>query len=470
MSLNSALIAGTTGLLANSSALAAISDNIANVNTTGYKRTTTTFEPMVEARSGAPSYSARGVSASARQLISEQGLPTASASSTDIAISGQGFFVVTENPSTGGATDTRLFTRAGSFRPDEDGYLRNAAGLYLQGWPVQPDGSVNANPTDLTALESINVGAIGGTAEATSRLTFNANLQSTTAVSAAALAAAGLGPGTAYDPATNNMASGAVTPDFSSSVQIFDSQGALRTINFSYLKSGTPNVWHAEIYVTPATDVVTGAGLTDGQIAVGDVAFTTDGVFNPTSASTTLPTTLSFGAFDAAAPGAGQVNWAGATGVGAQTITLDLGGANSAGGITQLDSPSTLLSSTVDGSVFGDLAGVDIDASGLVQARFNNGVVRPVFQLPIATFLNPDGLVTRSGGAYGISGDSGPFTLKQAGVGGAGSIDSNALEASTVDLATEFTGLITTQRAYSAASKIITTADEMLDELIRIKR
>ncbi|MCG8442635.1 MAG: flagellar hook protein FlgE [Caulobacterales bacterium] len=463
MSLNSALIAGTSSLLANSSALAALSDNISNVGTTAYKRSVTTFDPLVETGGNVNSYAAGGVSVVSRQLVSQQGLLERSDSATDIGLSGAGFFVVSQSPDPLPG-DGRLFTRSGSFSPDENGDLRNTAGYYLQGWPVQPDGTVNTNPTDLNGLETVNVGAIGGTAEATSRMQFNANLQSSTPVSAAV-------SGGTYNSAANNMASGAVDADFSASVQVFDSQGTLRTINYGFLKSNTPNVWHVEVYVTPATDVVTGGGLSDGQIAVGDVAFTSDGVFNPTSPDTTLPTTLTFGAFDAAAPGAGAVNWAAATGVAAQTIELDLGGASSTGGLSQLDSPSTLLSSTVDGSVFGDLAGVEIDDQGMVIARFNNGVSREVYQLPVATFLNPDGLRTqKSGGAYVVTGESGQFTLKEAGVGGAGTISPNALEASTVDLGSEFTGLITTQRAYSAASKVITTADEMLEELIRIKR
>lgn len=471
MSLNSALSAGASGLLANSNALAAISDNIANVNTIAYKRTETVFNPLVETQGNVNQYSAGGVGSSSRQIVSEQGTLSATASATDLAIAGDGFFVVTETASNLQASDPRLFTRSGSFTPDDEGYLRNTAGYYLQGWPVQTDGEVVVNPTDLTALETINVSAIGGTAQSTTRVAINANLDNRTDTSAAVTAAT-------YDAtdAANNMASGAVDADLTTSVQIFDSLGGLRTINFSYLKSDQPNEWYAEVYITPADDVDPAAGFVNGQVATGTLAFTSSGILDEDN--TTLPTTINIGDFEGNAPIddlgnalATTADWAAATGVAAQSITLALGGADSTGGLTQLSSPSTLLSSNVDGSAFGDLDSVEVNDEGDVLAQFRNGVIRKVYQLPVGTFLNPDGLQTqRSGGAYVVSEDSGQFTLKEAGVGGAGLIESSSLENSTVDLASEFTGMIVTQRAYSAASKVITVADEMLEELIRVVR
>lgn len=475
MSLNSALSAGASGLLANSNALAAISDNIANVNTIAYKRTETVFNPLVETQGNVNQYSAGGVGSSSRQVVSRQGTLSSTASATDLAISGEGFFVVTEKPDNLEASDPRLFTRSGSFTPDSEGYLRNTAGFYLQGWPVQSDGDVVVNPTDLTALETVNVSAIGGTADATSNLVLNANLDSRTDISTAA---GGGGGAVTYDPTDglNNMANGAVEPDFSSSVQVFDSLGGLRTVTFAYLKSATPNEWYAEVYVSPAADVIPVAPLVNGQLATGNVSFTSSGLLD--TAATTLPLSLAIGGFDGTQPVDNLGNpitvsadWAAGTGIAAQTFDLTLGGASSTGGLTQLASPSTLLSSNVDGSAFGDLDGVEINQEGDVLARFRNGVIRKVYQLPVGTFLNPDGLQTqRSGGAYVVSEDSGQFTLKEAGVGGAGLVEASSLEDSTVDLAAEFTGMIVTQRAYSAASRVITVADEMLEELIRVVR
>ena len=462
MSINSALLAGASGLISNSSALAAISDNIANVNTVGYKRANSVFTPLYDAGgSTSTRYSAAGVRSVARLAIGESGLLTAGTSTTDLAISGRGFFVVRDTP-TAGTNDPVAFTRAGRFTADDEGYLRNDAGMYLSGWPVAADGSVPQNPSDLNTLETINLSSIGGAAEATTTMTINANLQSSQTVSAAeATYAAGT--------SANNMASGAVTPDFQRSVPFYDSVGGVRSLTISLLKSATPNQWHAEIHMVPAGDIATGAGLVDGQMATGIVAFDAQGRLDTTN--TTLPTSLDFLSSTNVGPlGANQFQWAAATGVDAQSINLDFGSPNAPGGFTQYDSPSALLSTNVNGSAFGNFASVDVDEDGFVFAKFTNGIVRKIYQIPVATFVNPDGLEAQSGGTFTVTPESGAYTLSPPGLGTAGNIAASTLESSNVDLATEFTSLITTQRAYSASSKIITTADEMLDEAIRMKR
>ncbi len=139
-------------------------------------------------------------------------------------------------------------------------------------------------------------------------------------------------------------------------------------------------------------------------------------------------------------------------------------------GITQYDNTSTLVSSTVDGALFGSLSGINIDTDGMVTAQFSNGLAQAVYKIPIATFSNPDGLSEVSGNAYLTSIASGSPTITEADLGGAGTIESKNLEGSTVDLATEFTNLITTQRAYEASSKIVTTASTMLDDLLQMMR
>ncbi len=462
MSINSALLAGASGLISNSSALAAISDNIANVNTVGYKRANSVFTPLYDAGgSTSTRYSAAGVRSVARLAIGESGLLTAGTSTTDLAISGRGFFVVRDTP-TAGTNDPVAFTRAGRFTADDEGYLRNDAGMYLSGWPVAADGSVPQNPSDLNTLETINLSSIGGAAEATTTMTINANLQSSQTVSAAeATYAAGT--------SANNMASGNVTPDFQRSVPFYDSVGGVRSLTISLLKSSVPNQWHAEIHMVPPGDITTGAGLVDGQMATGIVAFDAQGRLD--TANTTLPTSMDFlSSTNTAALGANQFQWATATGVDAQSISLDFGSPNAPGGFTQYDSPSALLSTNVNGSAFGNFASVDVDEDGFVFAKFTNGIVRKIYQIPVATFVNPDGLEAQSGGTFTVTPESGAYTLSPPGLGTAGNIAASTLESSNVDLATEFTSLITTQRAYSASSKIITTADEMLDEAIRMKR
>jgi flagellar hook protein FlgE len=151
-------------------------------------------------------------------------------------------------------------------------------------------------------------------------------------------------------------------------------------------------------------------------------------------------------------------------------LTLNLGTIGQTNGLSQSAGAYQLISSTVDGAVLGSLAGVSISDAGIVTALFDNGTSRAIYKLAIATFRNPDGLDSRTGNAWVQSNESGAYTLKDAGTQGAGVVAPGSLESSTVDLAEEFTNMIVTQRAYSAAGKIITTADEMLDELIRLKR
>lgn len=484
MSINSALLAGVSGLTANSAALAALSQNIANVNTVGYKRTTGEFQTVVNSQSRGAGYSAGGVLATARHFTSQNGQLQRTNSSTDLGISGQGFFVVTEKAENLEITDSRLFTRAGAFRVDNLGYLKNTAGLYLQGWPVDANGDINTDPSDLTRLRTINVGTVGGTAEATTRVQLNANLRSSQTISEEAQDAALTPPGpNAYNIATNSMAmwdpetGNGVKPDFEVTVPVSDSKGGQRTLAFSFLKSTVPNQWYAEIRAIPASDVTTGAGLANGQVKTGIVAFTQDGRLDVAGmqalgAQALFPdptdATLSFGASDAAAPVAGVVNWAAGLGIADQILTFDLTAA--AGGLTQYDSASVVQATLTNGTAFGNLAEIKINEKGFVTAIFDNGVTRQIAQVALATFPSPDSLVEGTGNAYRVSQNSGTFNLKAAGSGGAGLIGASQLEASTVDLSSEFTGLITTQRAYSASSKIITTADEMLAELISIKR
>lgn len=480
MSINSALLAGVSGLTANSAALAAISQNIANVNTVGYKRTAAEFSTVVNSQSAGTGYSAGGVLANQRNYISQAGQLQRTNNSTDLGIAGQGFFVTTEKAEGLDAGDARLFTRAGAFRVDEFGYLKNTAGLYLQGWPVDKDGLIQTDPSDLNRLRSINVGSVGGTAEATTRAQLNANLKSSQAVS----------PDFAtYNVATNPMsiydaeAGTGFKPDFRITVPVSDSKGGQRTIAYSFLKTANPNEWLAEIHVIPASDIDNGTTTPEtGILRSGLVLFTQDGrldVDGMIAAETATPGSMLFADPSTAsltlnssnstvAPSATAPKWATGLGIDNQTVTFDL--TASAGGLTQYDSDSIVQAVVTNGTAFGNLSNIEIDEQGYVTAIFDNGVTRRIAQVALATFTSADSLTSANGNAFRVSQGSGTYNLKAPGSGGAGLIGASQLEASTVDLSTEFTGLITTQRAYSASSKIITTADEMLAELISIKR
>jgi flagellar hook protein FlgE len=603
MSINSAINAAVSGLTANSSALSAISDNIANANTVGYKANVTEFQDLVGVASSAANYSAGGVQANTTQQIS-QNVPTQSTTSaTDLAINGQGLFVVTSTP-TPTPSDPRSYTEAGSFDVNAQGYLVNAAGYYLQGFPVdQATGAVTVNPSDLNSLETINVANVGGTASATTYATVNANLNSAQPVTAAAAAASGgvsvvssvttttngvpasvltaspvaistavataiglpvvsggaasVGAGvdatlavtsstaatastttaitaqdllnaynyatdptnnptadangvtysdgnyfytatadagftaaagnytvsitntavttTPYNAQTNNLASGAVKPDAQITIPVENSQGGQQTINVDLLKSPTANQWYAEV-VAPDGQLQYGTGstLNNNQLATGILTFNNDGTINLSQSTlfggSTTPT-LSFGASGttptpvAPATTTNGYAWGAGLGISAQSIALNLG--TSPGGITQDNSATTTESIDTDGTAFGQLDNVNINAKGFVTATYSNGVTKQIAQVAVATFANPDGLTSVSGDAYQVSATSGSFNLKTPGSAGAGTIAAYSLETSTVDLSSQFADLITTQQAYSASAKVITTADTMEQALLQ---
>lgn len=464
MSINGAMLAGVSGLASNAAALSSISQNISNVNTVGYKRVATEFSTVVNTQSAGVSYSAGGVKANTRQFISQGGQLQRTTSSTDLAIGGDGFFVVTEKSENLTPSDARLFTRAGAFTVDKLGYLQNTSGFYLQGWPIDAEGNANIDPSDMNRLNSINVGKVGGAAEPTTRVSLNANLKSSTVPHAdIATYAAGSMSAYALDPANG------IKPDFEITVPVSDSKGGQRNITVSFLKSETANTWFAEIRAPEGT--ADGGGAPANLLKSGQVLFTQDGRFDIDGMRA-----LGAGALfdpdnpvlELAASGGGAPKWADDLGVAAQSIAFDLNA--SAGGLTQYDSTSFVQATYTNGTAFGNLTDIQIDSGGYVTAVFDNGVMRRIAQVALATFPSTNNLTEVSGNAYRVSQASGTFNLKAPGTGGAGLIGASQLEASTVDLSTEFTNLITTQRAYSASSKIITTADEMLAELINIKR
>jgi len=428
MSLYGALLTGVSGLDANSRALSIMSSNIANVNTVGYKTSTADFSTFLASSGSAGAVSPSSVEVTSVQHLKQQGLLTSTGSSTDLAISGNGFFIVTNNP----ANPTGVFyTRAGAFTPDAAGMLRNSAGFYIEGWTLQPNGSMPANRS---SLAPINLGSLNGTAEPTSALTLRANLKSSAA------AVGGYVPGAMY--------SGAITPEFQQTINIYDSQGTTRPFELAFVKTAA-DTWKYEIsYQGPVADI---GGAGNNPVNQGTIVFNADGTLS-------VPATATF-----------SIPWAATTGLVAQPFTVTFGTPGSSNGITQFDANSALTSANVNGAPYGALTSVSVDDAGYVTALFDNGIQRKVFKVALATFANADALAPIAGNAYQITDTSGTATVLEAKTGGAGSIASNALEASTVDLAREFSNLITTQRAYSAATRIITTADQMLQELMQIK-
>ncbi len=430
MSLYGSMAIGVAGLAANSQALSATSSNIANVNTVGYKEATSSFTTFLNATAGVGDNSSAGVAVRIGQDITTQGLPQSTSSNTDLSISGNGFFVVSTNAD---GTGVREYTRAGSFTPDVNGNLVNTAGLYLLGYKLDSAGNV---PTDASDLSLVNTSTISGAAEATGNLTIQANLNSDSTVDSGYTA--------------GDMTSGTVSPDFTRTIDVYDSQGGSQPVTFSFIKTAA-NTWAYEASYAGAASNLTATG----PISEGSITFNADGTLANVNGASPASGTVSM-----------TIPWNSATsGLNPQTISLDLGTVGGSDGLTQANAPSALNGTHIDGTPYGSVSGVTVATDGTVTAQFSNGLSQDVYKIPLATFTSPNGLGQMNGNAYAATKASGPPDINLANSGAAGTIQSKSLEGSTVDLANEFTNLITTQRAYSACARIITTADQMLAQL-----
>lgn len=436
MSISNSMQTGVSGLRANSTAVDRIADNIANANTDGYRRsfaqmvtTTTTSNTVVATNTtgGTTGLAAAGVKAVQGTDVSVDGVLRPTGRPTDLAISGSGFFVVSRNPDELVESNYRL-TRAGSFLPDENGYLRNAAGYYLAGFPYNEDGTLGAlDRNGFGDLQTVKVGDIQMNGSPTTAVTFGGNVPA----QQTGLAVPG-------DP-------------FLSSAEFFSPLGAAARLQFAWQPTGVANVWDVTV-----TDP---AGATLGTANV---------TFNATGPEAGSPQAYTFTGFAGSDPATGQATVA--VGTPAQNITLDFGAPGTFTGMTQFAGDYAPLTIGADGSQTGMLVRTEIDERGDVYGVFDNGLRRALYNIPLAEVPNPNGLLTADGNAFLLSRASGNLRLSNAEVGSAGSITAGALESSNVEVTRELTDLIQTQRAYSSNAKIITTADEMLDETLRIKR
>lgn len=432
MSLFGALVTGVSGLQAQSEAMNVASSNIANVDTVGYKASDTDFATVLTSTLGGTD-SQTGVQATSSQNVTQQGLLQTATAPTDLAISGNGFFVTSSSPS---SAQSLYYTRAGDFSTDSSGNLVNGSGYYLLGYPITTNGSTS---TTANTLSPVNISNLSGKAEPTTDMTLQANLQSNSTVDSSYVA--------------GDMANGTVTPDFSQTVDAYDSEGGTQPLNFSFVQTAA-NTWAYEVSYEGNSSNITSAN----PIATGTMTFNSDG----TLANANSPASPATGTISVSIP------WSASSGLSAQTLSVNMGTVGSSNGFTQFDSPSALTGSTVNGALFGSLTGVTVGTNGDVTAQFSNGLSQNIFQIPLATFANPDGLTAVSGTAFTANTTSGVPTVNAPNTEGTGTIKSSELESSTVNIDTEFTNLITTQNAYSAAARIVTTADQMLQTLNQI--
>ena len=437
MTISSSLNAGVAGLAANASRLATIADNIANSATYGYKRAEADFSSLV-IESGRGTYSAGGVRVSTQRVIDQPGALATTNNPTDLAVRGRGFLpVTTASAVTNAAGDYPLFlATTGSFRTDQDGFLRTPAGVTLMGWPADPDGTIPTFPRDTgDGLEPVQINVNQFTSEPTTRIALGVNL-----------------------PATETEA-GSTGDPLELSVEYFDNLGTSQSINIEF----TPTV-----PATPGASNEWTMILTDsasGGAVVGEYTITFDDTRGSggTLASVTQDATPVGSAYD---PLTGEFTITVAGG----PITMNIGAVGTGSGLTQLSDSFAPTSISKDGSPVGNLISVEVDENGFVRANFDIGITRTIYQIPLIDLPNPNGLIAEDNQIYRTSNESGTFFLWDAGDGPTGDIVGYALEESATDVAGELTQLIQTQRAYSSNAKVIQTVDEMLQETTNIKR
>lgn len=401
-----------SGLNAANSDLSVTANNIANANTTGFKESRAEFADLYPISYFGVASNAVGAGARLARVAQqfEQGNVNFTNNSLDLAITGNGFFTLSD-------AGTTVYTRAGAFGTDREGYVVNAAGQRLQVFPPVPGGAT----FDTAQLSDLQISTADNAPLATSSIETVLNL-----------------PGDADVPATAPFSSADPTSyNHTTSVTVYDSLGAAHTASLYYVKTANPNEWtlHAEIDGTAVTPVAgetvtftdTGTLLTPagGQIALS--AFT--------------PTT-----------GAADIN-----------ITLDVLQT------TQYGSAFGVSSLIQDGYTTGRLTGLEITAEGVVQARYTNGQATPLGQIALSSFPNPQGLQQLGDTAWGDSFAAGQVIRGPAGSSNFGQIQSGALESSNVDLTEQLVNMITAQRNFQANAQMISTADQVTQTIINIR-
>ncbi|MDD2325546.1 MAG: flagellar hook protein FlgE [Alphaproteobacteria bacterium] len=442
MSLYAAMTVAVGGLAAQSAAIGNISDNLANAQTTGYKGVTTKFESLVT-QSSSVSNDPGGVRATPYYTNSKQGNLVADSNATALAISGSGYFPV--RPAVVGADGTTTFggttyfTRAGDFDLNEDGYLVNGSGYYLTGYTVDENGVVDTSSADPIQLSQLLDNPV-----ATSTVEYAANLPSTAALAFTS------------SPST---------------IEIYDSLGGAHDMTFTWEKTDV-NEWELTIAVPDA--------VSDGATppVYSDYTATIPFTFNDTTNAGTIDSIGASGAVPplwsviASATGAAQISLdLDYEGAGTETLTIDFGAYDTSTGVTQF-ADTSLSVSTLDqnGIPRGSFQSLSIDDNGFVSLNYDNGRTRIIAQIPVVQFFAESQLQRVTGGAFSQTLTSGSARYSIAGTNGAGTISSYALEGSNVDIADEFTKMITAQQVYSANAKTITTSNSMMEEAINIIR
>jgi flagellar hook protein FlgE len=407
------MFSAISGLRAHQTKMDVTGNNIANVNTVGYKSSTTVFQdtlsqiiraggaPAADRGGTNPAQVGLGVKVAAITTNWTQGATQSTGRSTDFMIEGDGFFV------TRSGTE-QLYTRAGSFDFDGAGRLVTPDGSVLQGWMADSAGVINPNAPigDL----SVPYGQIVNPLQTSSGVV------------------------------EGNLPAGAATGDsVQTGITMYDSQGVAQKVFYNFTKLAAANTWELDVVHEDGTVLVNNASV----------------VFNASGALTTPAAPGTIAPFTP--PVATYPSWT-------SPVTIDLSGLSQFGGANTVTAPEQ------NGYALGSLQSFQLGNDGTIMGVYSNGLRQPLGKLALASFNNPGGLEKAGGSSFRVGDNSGVANVGVAGVGGRGVLNSGALEMSNVDLAEEFTGLIVAQRGFQANSRVITSSDEILQDLVNLKR
>jgi flagellar hook protein FlgE len=425
--------AGLSGLNANAVYLSVIGNNLANINTIGFKSSAVTFMDLVSQTVGGaaanPMQVGLGVVTGSISPVFSQGAIENTREATNVAIQGGGFFVVR-------GTEGNAYTRAGNFSFDSNGTLVTPDGYKVQGWTAtNAAGQIvsTGTPGDVTVPPGV--------------------LRAPQATS------------TVYTR-TNLDANAAVASTFTTSVQIYDALGKSHLSTVTYTKTGA-GAWSYAMTVDGG-EVTGGTAGTPFTLMAGTLSFNATGqltAVTPTAPATGGGTLPGDAVMDIAFTTPAWTN-----GAAANTLTWDLTDANNVSSLTGFAAQSATSSISQNGSAAGMIDNITILPDGVIQATFGAGQTVAVGQLAMASFNNPKGLVKLGSNRYGESQSAGIPNIGTAGTGGRGTLIGSALEQSNVDIAQEFTQMILAQRGYQANSKTITVSDELLVDTLALKR
>ena len=407
-----------SGLTASTDALDIVGNNLANLNTTAYKESTISFyDLLAQSIGGGAVQIGGGVSATHSERVFNQGSIQQTGGAFDAAIQGNGFFVLKDG---GGST---LYTRSGNFKLDPNGNLITGNNQFVQGWSavngvINTSGPVSNVTVPTNALQS---------PVATTKFTLTGNLQADAVV-------------------------GAANGTFSAPVQVVDSLGTTHILTITFTKTGA-NAWDYQIDI-PGQDLTSGTAGKPSKVANGSIVFDSNGILKTPASPGQIAVNVT-GLADSAADMA--MNW-------------NLYDANNNPTFTQFAQISALSGSSQDGKQASQVTQVSLSNGGSIFVHYSDGSQQIIGQLALASISNPDSLISVGNSNFEVGAETATPVLGMPNSGNRGTIQGGSLEASTVDIATEFTNLIVYQRSYEANSKVISTMDQLTQELLSIKQ